>query len=251
MNSDRFSDPNPPVAGEAERLAVRQRARRIRRHQRLRVILPLAVVAAAIVAVAIPLAGLHSTPGPVNPAGESTTTSPATTCAGLGGRTLAAGQGVRFEYPSCWRAAVYDEVTSFSRSIVDLSNETMHAPCTSRTSASGTTTVCRSPLTSLAPDGVLVRWSSDGFPRWTLDTQPGSSLTVGGRPAREQISGSGTLSATMCGPIGADEMISVVVARPSAADNFYSMIACLRGPDTTEAASEVQAMLASTTFADQ
>ena len=256
MNTDRFRDPDPPVAGEAQRHAVRQRARRIRRQQRLRLILPTAVVAAAVVGVAIPLAGLHSAPGSLHPATPSPTTG-ARTCAG---RSVFRGRGgyVRFDYPSCWSAVTDDEETTFSTSLVDLSNQTMHAPCTTtstppgraRPGIVGKTTVCRLPITSLAPDGILVRWSANGSPLWRLDRQPGVTLTVGGRPAREQISSGAPLSSTICGSIDADRSISVVVAE-SGPDDFYGMTACLRGPDTAVGASQVRAMLASTTFADQ
>ena len=70
-------------------------------------------------------------------------------------------------------------------------------------------TICRLPLTSLAPHGILVRWSSNGSPRWNLDQQPGTPLTVGGRPAREQIRGRSKLSSTICGSIGADGLVAI------------------------------------------
>jgi hypothetical protein len=257
MNSDRFRDPDPPVVGEVERQAVRQRARRIRRQQRLRLILPTAIVAAAVVGVAIPLAGLHSSPGSFHPATHRPTTD-AVTCTGHPGRSVYDREGVRFEYPSCWTAASYEEMTTFSTSLVDLSNQAMHAPCTTTTSepvrpvpmGPEKITICRLPLTSLAPHGILVRWSSNGSPRWNLDQQPGTPLTVGGRPAREQIRGRSKLTSTICGSIGADESISVEVAETVAYD-YYDMTACLGGPDTGAAAAQVRAMLASSSFSDQ
>jgi hypothetical protein len=253
MNSDRFHDPDPPVAGEAERQAVGQRARRIRRRQRVRLILPTAVVAAAVVGVAVPLAGLHSAPGSLHPATHSnTSTTVALTCGGPHGRSVYDSEGVRFEYPSCWTATSYGEESTFSTSLVDLSNQTMHDPCTTTTSAPGgpfQITTCRLPIASLAPHGILVRWSNNGSPRWNLNQQSGTPLTVGGRPAREQIRGRSMLSSTICGSIGADESISVEVAETEA-DNYYGMTACLRGPDAAVAISQIRAMLASTTFVD-
>jgi hypothetical protein len=68
------------------------------------------------------------------------------------------------------------------------------------------------------------------------------SVTVGGLPAREQVSRPG-----LCSSIGADETIVVDAAR-TVPYNYYAMTACLRGPDLTQAASQVQRMLASTTF---
>jgi hypothetical protein len=258
MNSERFRDPDPPVVGEVERQAVCQRARRIRRQQRLRLILPTAVVAAAVVGVAIPLAGLHSAPGSLHPAIFNNSPTGASTCPGHDGRSEYDRDGVRFEYPSCWMAASYEEETSFSISLVDLSNQTMHAPCTTTTSTPGRAlpggpqkiTICRLPITSLAPHGILVRWSSNGSPQFHLDQEPGAPLTVGGRSAREQIRGRSTLTSTFCGSIGADESISVEVAETES-DDYYDMTACLRGPDTAAAVAQVRAMLASTTFASQ
>jgi hypothetical protein len=148
------------------------------------------------------------------------------------------GNGVRFDYPSCWTPVHNVEVSTMSSSLVDLSNEAMQDPCTTTASS----TACGWPLTKLAAEGVLVRWSSNGFPGWSLQQAPGTSLTVGGLPAREQVSQPGN-----CGSIGADETIAVEVAR-TVPSNYYAMTACLRGPDQTQAASQVQQILASTTF---
>jgi hypothetical protein len=243
MNSDRFHDPNPPVAGDAEREAVRQRALRIRRRQSIRLVVPVAVLVAAGVAVAIPFAHLRSTPPIVNPATESPSTSLTTFCPSHP-ESVYNGEGVRFKHPSCWTATSFAEVSSFSDSLVDLSNQPMHDPCTRTTSPSGggLETECGWPLTSLDPGGILVRWSSDGSPTWRIENQPGTSLTVAGRPAREQITEPGD-----CGSIGADETISVEVER-TVQDNFYEMMACFQGPDLKETASQVQEMIDSTTF---
>jgi hypothetical protein len=117
----------------------------------------------------------------------------------------------------------------------------MHDPCTTI----GSSTACGWPLTELAADGVLVRWSSNGSPGWHLQQAPGTSLSVGGLPAREQVSQPGD-----CGSIGADETIVVKAAR-TVPYNYYGMTACLRGPDLTQAALQVQQMLTSTTFTNR
>jgi len=164
--------------------------------------------------------------------------NPTLTCGSPSTRAFYDGNGLRFDYPTCWTAAHNVEVSTFSTSIIDLSNEPMHDPCTTTASS----TVCGWPLTKLAADGVLVRWSSNGKPGWRLQQDPGTSLTVGGLAARKQVSQPGD-----CGSIGADETIAVEAAR-SALYNYYAMTACLRGPDLTQAASQVQQMLTSTTF---
>jgi hypothetical protein len=146
------------------------------------------------------------------------------------------GNGLRFEHPACWTPVHHDEVSTVSTSLIDLSNEPMHHPCTTNQFSS----VCGWPLTKLSSEGVLVRWSSNGSPGWHLG--PGTPLTVGGLPASEQVSQPG-----ICSSIGADETITVEVAFTPASD-YYSLWACLDGPDVTQAASQVQRMLASTTF---
>jgi hypothetical protein len=202
------------------------------------------VVVAALVAAAVPLAGLRSTPPPTSDhPGARPVTGSATTCPGQPVRTVYQGEGLRFVHPPCWRAVHYRQMSSFSSSLVDLSNQPMHDPCRTTTTSSGKLTVCREPVTRLAPDGILVLWSTNGAPRWRLDRQPGTPLTVGGRPAREFIAGPGSF----CTTIGADESIAVAVAQ-TVPDNYYAMTACLRGPDLAAAVSEVKAMIASTTF---
>jgi hypothetical protein len=241
MRSDRFHDPNPPVAGEAEREIVRQRALSIRRGQSIRKILPVFLLVVAVIVVAIPLAHLRSTGQTVNTLGYPAT-SMATPCSNLPA-TVYERNGLRFDRPPCWTATSFAERTAFSNSLVDLSNQPLRDPCTQTTSPSegGPATDCTWPVTNLLPGGVWVHWSSNGSPTWKLENQPGTSLTVAGLPAREQITKPGT-----CGPIGADETITVEVGEPIQ-DNFYEMMACLRGPELNNTARQVQAMVDSTT----
>jgi hypothetical protein len=252
MGADRFHDPDPPVAGQAARAAVIERARRLRRRrQRFQMVLPVAVVAAAVVAVAVPWAGLRSTsvaPGTnagTNPGTAPAPTTPVSHCPDPAHRTVYDSEGVRFVHPSCWATAHFPEPPeAFSTPLVDLSNQAMHGPCTTIPSTPGGS-VCGRPVTSLAPGGILVLWTSDGHPGWSLDTEPGSSLTVGGRPAREVVTGPGEV----CRPVGADRSITVVVSS-TPSDDFYTMTACLKGPGLSRLVSEVRAMVASTTFTD-
>jgi len=169
---------------------------------------------------------------------STASTNPASTCDSPSTWAIYDGNGLRFDYPTCWTPVHNDEVSTFSTSLVDLSNEPMQDPCTTTASSSE----CGWPLTNLVTDGVLVRWSSNGTLGWSLQQDPGTSLTVGGLAAREEVSQPGD-----CGSIGADETIAVEAAR-TAPDNYYAMTACLRGPDLTQTASQVQQMLTSTTF---
>jgi hypothetical protein len=160
--------------------------------------------------------------------------------------------GISFEYPACWRAVQYSEVSSFSSAMVFLSNQATHPPCVTTTypAAAGSggaprpvmSMTCGWPVTRLAPGGVLVKWSNFGFPDWSLSEVSGSSLTVGGLAAREQTSLPGD-----CRMLGADETITVDVAG-GVASNDYEMTACLRGPDLQHEVAEVQRMLSTTSL---
>jgi len=99
------------------------------------------------------------------------------------------------------------------------------------------------PVDRLKSSGVLVVWENQGYPGWTLSTQPGKNLNVDGRPAKRVVSRPGD-----CGTIGADETVSVQIARPQVASNLTSFRACLRGPNLADQEREIMALLASTRF---
>src|SRR5579863_6181889 len=94
------------------------------------------------------------------PTTSSTTTTvatssanPAPTCDSPSNWATYDGNGMRFDYPSCWTPVHNDEVSSFSTSLVDLSNEAMRDPCTTTTNGLKTSMYCGSPLTDLVTDG--------------------------------------------------------------------------------------------------
>ena len=145
---------------------------------------------------------------------------------------------VRFNYPSSWTADTFPkpDISMFSSAMVSLSNEAMHAPCV----RDGSTVTCSLPLTGLGSGGVLVVWSADAFPGWTLAREPGRPVSVNGHAGKESsVSGRGSCV------IGTQEDITLVVARIATA-NYYEMDACLRGPDLARERSDIQAMIAST-----
>jgi hypothetical protein len=145
-----------------------------------------------------------------------------------------------FAYPASWTVAHYDERTSFSDLIVELSSQPMHDPCAP--TSTGSRHVCLFPVTELRDDAVLVEWSGNGFPGWTIEKAPGVTQTIGSRPARVQISRPGT-----CHSIGAQETITAFIAM-KVPDNYYSFTACIRGPDVTATARAVLKSLRSTKF---
>lgn len=126
---------------------------------------------------------------------------------------------LRFDYPSSWRAAVLAADTTFSTGLVFLSHE-----ADPRCAAVYGITVSI-PRCGLGPDGVLVEWSFDGFPGWTLAREPGQPVLVDGRPGKESFVPASRYCAT-----GTEEGVILVVAR-TFPDNYYEMDGCLRGPE--------------------
>jgi hypothetical protein len=145
-----------------------------------------------------------------------------------------------FAYPASWRARTYTEISSFTRAEVFLSNDAMHRPCVTH----GTLTTCRPVLARLGPGGVLVEWSANGYPTWSLAHAPGKRITVDGRAAKESVA-----TARQDCPTATEREITVVISRPGSSNNYYEMTACLRGPAVAQERSDVQAMIRSTVFA--
>ena len=98
---------------------------------------------------------------------------------------------------------------------------------------------CDWPLTELASNGVLVTWLTTRI----LVPLPsaGDSVEVNGATGRVQIEKPGS-----CAAVGADETLDVLVpiGQPKPWSNI-AVVACLRGPDLTDAEAKVRAMLAS------
>ena len=80
-------------------------------------------------------------------------------------------QYLRFEYPASWTAETYKEVSSFTDSLVFLSNRELHAPCVSLGNSGGYT--CSYPLSRLGYDGVLVNGWPTALPGGPLRTSLG------------------------------------------------------------------------------
>ena len=141
---------------------------------------------------------------------------------------------LRFDYPSSWTPAVLPANNTFSTAVVFLSHE-----ADPRCAAAYGITVSI-PRCALGSDGVLVEWSLDGFPGWTLARVHGQRVLVDGRPGKESFVSGSQSCAT-----GTEEGVILVVSR-TVPDSWYDMDACLRGPDLAIEGSEIQAMIAST-----
>jgi hypothetical protein len=153
---------------------------------------------------------------------------------------------IRFGYPAEWGALTSSDGGLIVRSLIWLSTEPFHEPCTSTTAGDRTTVVCGAPVLSLRPNGVLLRWSVGGLPGSNLDNLPGTPAIIGGWSARIQVVTSGP-TVDGCRQLGGDEVIDARAKRPRGS-GFYSLFACLRGPDLATLRIEVANVLASARF---
>lgn len=140
-----------------------------------------------------------------------------------------------FQYPDDWSPAHFDVVSSFSSSIVYLSNQPTKDPCVRRSSS---ITCERWALDALKAGGVILEWTSNGFPGWSFARQPGRVVKVDGRNAKVST------RRDVCGGIGADRWISVIVSRHPA-DNWYELDGCFKDPGAKTALAQVLTMLPS------
>jgi hypothetical protein len=144
-----------------------------------------------------------------------------------------------FRYPQAWRTLRFTNPNELHFSpLVYLSTQPGHDPC----HQSGPAIVCDWPVDHLLPSGVIAKWENRGFPGWTLASETGTRVSVGGRSAKEQTTRPGE-----CRTIGADETVSVQIARP-VQYNWTDFTACLRGPNLADQERAVSAVLASTRF---
>lgn len=170
---------------------------------------------------------------------------------------------LRLNYPSGWRTAVYGQaISSFTASIVYVSNQRLYDPCASWV---GGKTCNFWAVKSLRRAAGILQWTEDGWAGWSLQSEPGRPVTIDGRPSRELImrlhgwsrhAPRGRLAtarwylAGLCRSVRANELVVVFVAR-HVADNWYQFTACLRGPNLARLTGQALAVLKSTrlTFA--
>ena len=145
---------------------------------------------------------------------------------------------VTFQYPSAWSTSVWKSSVLHFDPMVYLSTQSTRNPC--RTT--GTSTTCGWPVERLAHGGVVLRWENRGYPGTSVASFPGSPASIGGRSAKLSTQRPGS-----CGSLGADETISVAIARPMAG-NWTAVDACLRGPNLAEGERQVRALLSSARF---
>ena len=168
--------------------------------------------------------------------------SPPATAGARSGSTHYVGKRLAFTYPAQWLHYEYSVVSSFSSAIVFLSTEGLHDPCT----RTATTTSCGWPLDRLGTGGILIEWSANAFPGWTLAAERGTSTTIAGRPAKVRTESPGD-----CASIGAQVSVTAFIERPLNTYNWYQMLACVNGPNAGVAERQLMTMLATVRLIQQ
>lgn len=170
--------------------------------------------------------------------------SPST--ASVAGTPLPAGfatfheSGLVFEYPAAWRVFHYSEVSSFSNLIAYLATVDVPDPCT----RSANETSCSSNY-RLDPDSLVVTVRNNGNPTFDIlqGRPPGAqAMTIGGLPAYVEPESAQVLGS------GADVGVVWTLSMPGSVDNFYTISADIRGPDTARLRGEVDALVASVRY---
>jgi hypothetical protein len=154
-----------------------------------------------------------------------------------------ADQYLSFTHPAAWTASkpTGPGLGFHFNPIVYLSTQPLGNPC----HVSGNETTCGWPLKRLEPGGVLAVWQIPyALPGFSLETQPGKPLEVGGASAKQS-----DVSGGLCRSIGADRTIDVVIKLGSG--NYRELTGCLRAPGVAENERRVDALLASTKFPAQ
>jgi hypothetical protein len=146
-----------------------------------------------------------------------------------------------FAHPAAWKAYPFRWAGELHfRPLVYLSTQPLHDPCSTK----GNTTSCGFPLRQLLPGGVLITWQASGPPAIALG--PGRRTRIDGHLARRVDTTGG-----MCGGIGADRTIDVLIETQPLPSTLTEFTACLRGPGLAQEEKSVEALLASTKLAGQ
>jgi len=146
-----------------------------------------------------------------------------------------------FDYPADWRAKPFEGYfSSFESPFVYLSDQEMTGPCVTRSRSR----TCRLfPIRLLDPGGFVLAWSSDGFPGWDFDKEPGRLISVDGHAAKIRIRND-------CGHLTSDRSISVIVSRTDSSDNWYELDGCFHDPGGHAAIAKVMSLLQSVRVSD-
>jgi hypothetical protein len=178
-----------------------------------------------IIRIAVALVALAGSLEPALAAGAATSPTRAYSSA-----------GVAFHYPAAWQVSpkAWRWTSTFSSLVTYLSTQPMRDPCTT----TSTETTCAPPLGALVPGAILVTWTRESTPGWTLAKQAGHRTTLAGRPAKIEVSRPGS-----CHYLGASETVTAQIAL-AAKSSSIRMQACLKGSTAAAMETRVRTMLA-------
>jgi hypothetical protein len=209
---------------------------------------PVTLAGLIVAATVVPIVLTQHRQSTNTSSGPSPTTSPAATVAPANWpQSTFTDWHLTLRYPPTWRSYQYRVVSTLTTLITYLSNQPLHDPCVTRKVPNGTEISCTQPLTHLAGDGVLISWTSLSSPaRRPIAQLPGSTITVGERAAKLQI----TAAETACAAIGGGTQIVAAIAASGDSGSTLSlqMWACLGPRQTATNQADVLTMLATTTL---
>jgi hypothetical protein len=150
-------------------------------------------------------------------------------------------EGLVFDYPAAWREFHHPFFSTMSNSIADLATVDVPEPCATSAVSGGTQVECSDRFV-LTPDSLVVHVIGGGNPAFDiLRTRPADAtpLTVGGLPAYLDE------TAPVDTAVGADVSLTWTLSRPGSVDNFYTITALIRGPNTGPMEDQLRALIAS------
>ena len=170
------------------------------------------------------------------------------------------GYGLSFTFPRSWYSQAPDQVDPTIATTLEFeSTAPLRNACPVTTDSSGTSGgyPCGSaPIAALPPDGVLADWSTPdqttsggvpelgrprtiaGYPGWLFSGPAAANdLSVGSAANTLDYQQSGI----SCRELRANWVVAVGIS--TGTDSGYQMLACVRGPDTSQAIMEVLAMV--------
>jgi hypothetical protein len=150
-------------------------------------------------------------------------------------------EGLVFDYPASWRDYRYSVISTMSSVIAYLATVDVPEPCSTAPVSGGTQISCADRF-RLEPDTLVVKVANNGWPGFDiLGHRPADAtpLVVGGLPAYVE-----TAPATAT-ELGADLSLVWTLSMPGFVDNFYTISADIRGPDTERLKGQVEALVGS------
>jgi hypothetical protein len=146
------------------------------------------------------------------------------------------GGGIAFRYPAKWQAYHYEVMTTFSTFFAYLGSSNVQNWCVQSIGS----TACPSIDRPMPRSAIVVGWSANSFPEWTLSTAKGRRITVDGRPAKLRV---GSNPIGDC-PANTQQSIDLTIAA-TVPDTSYDMAACIRGPGVKGFTAHVMTMIRS------